>query len=218
MSWLSWRPASRLRFASARPTVAQSAEAAAGLERIRLKADTTTESGRLLVSVFEREEDLLGATVAARTTGLDIIDVFTPYAVHGLDRVMGLRPSRLPWVCFLLGAFGAATMLSFQFWTTAVSWPINVGGKPWNSWPAFVPVTFEVMVLLAGVGTVAAFVWVAGLRPMRQPGLTDLRLTDDRFALVLRQTGDAFDRGAVDAMLSSFHAVAIEERSQEKVS
>ena len=72
---------------------------------------------------------------------------------------MGLRPSRLPWVCFVLGLLGAVAMLLFQYWATAVSWPINVGGKPWNSLPAFVPVTFEVMVLCAGVGTVVAFIW-----------------------------------------------------------
>ena len=132
--------------------------------------------------------------------GLDVVDVFAPYAVHGLDRALGLRPSRLPWVCFVLGLFGAVAMLLFQYWASAVSWPINVGGKPWNSWPAFVPVTFEMMVLCAGVGTVAAFVWVAGLRPGRRSALSDLRVTDDRFALVLRESGSTFDRAGIEAV------------------
>ena len=121
--------------------------------------------GRLIVSVFEREADVIQATAAARKQGLEIADVFGPYASHGLDRALGLRPTRLPWVCFLLGLSGAVTMAAFQYWATAVSWPINVGGKPWNSLPAFVPVTFEIMVLCAGVGTVAAFFWSTGLRP-----------------------------------------------------
>ena len=162
---------------------------------------------RLLVGVFEREEDVRAAASAARNEGLDVVDVFAPYAVHGLDRAMGLRPSRLPWVCFLFGLFGAGAMLLFQYWATAVSWPINVGGKPWNSLPAFVPATFEMMVLCAGVGTVVAFIWVAGLRPGRRSALSDLRVTDDRFALVLRETGSTFDRAAVEALLSRFHAV-----------
>jgi Ni/Fe-hydrogenase subunit HybB-like protein len=167
---------------------------------------------RLLVSVFQREEDVLHATAAARRKGLDIVDVFSPYASHGMARTLGLRPTRLPWVCFLLGLSGAATMAFFQYWATAVSWPINVGGKPWNSWPAFVPVTFEMMVLCAGVGTVAAFIWSAGLRPGRRAALSDLRVTDDRFALVIRENTPELDRAGLERLLSPFHPVTIEER------
>jgi hypothetical protein len=75
-------------------------------------------------------------------------------------------------VCFLLGLSGAGITAGFQYWATAVSWPINVGGKPWNSLPAFVPVTFEMMVLCAGVGTVAAFFWSTGLKPGRVSALS----------------------------------------------
>ena len=164
------------------------------------------------MSIFEREEDVLHATAAARDDRLDIVDVFGPHASPGLDRAMGLRPSRLPWVCFLSGLAGAGTMVLFQYWATAVSWPINVGGKPWNSLPAFVPVTFEVMVLCAGVSTVAAFLWSAGLKPGRPSTLSDLRVTDDRFALVLREQGPTFDRAAAKSLLSRFHPVIIEER------
>jgi hypothetical protein len=152
------------------------------------------------------------AAAAARKHGLEIADVFGPYASHGVDRAMGLRPTRLPWVCFLLGLAGAVTMTVFQYWATAVSWPINVGGKPWNSLPAFVPVTFEIMVLCAGVGTVAAFFYSAGLKPGRRSTLSDLRVTDDRFALALTATGAAADRAAVERLLSPFHPVTIEER------
>jgi len=169
-------------------------------------------SGPLLVSVFEREDDVVQATTAAREQGLEIVDVYAPYAIHGLDRAMGLPPSRLPWVCFLLGLFGAVTMTVFQFWASAVSWPINVGGKPWNSLAAFAPVIFEVTVLCGGVGTVIFFIWWAGLRPGLASPMTDLRVTDDRFALVLRQTGAKFNRSAVEALLKRFHAVRIEER------
>jgi len=165
-----------------------------------------------LVAVFEREDDLLHATAAARNEGLNIVDAFAPHAVHGLDRAMGLPPSRLPWVCFVLGLFGAAAILLFQYWTTAVSWPINVGGKPWNSLPAFIPVTFEVMVLCAGVGTVVAFIWSSGLRPGRRSALSDLRVTDDRFALAIGETA-AFDRASIEKLLSPFHPVTFEERA-----
>jgi len=184
-------------------------------EKIPALPPPETGAGKLephsLVAVFEREEDLLHATVAARKQGLRIMDAFTPHAVHGLDRAMGLRPSRLTWVCFVLGLVGAASMLFFQYWATAMSWPINVGGKPWNSLPAFIPVTFEVMVLCAGVGTVIAFVWSSGLRPGRQSRLSDLRVTDDRFALAIADT-PTFDRASVEKLLSGFHPVSIVAR------
>jgi hypothetical protein len=167
---------------------------------------------RMLVCVFEREEDVLGATAAARKQGLAVAEVFSPYPIHGLSRAIGVRPSRLPLVCLLLGLGSAAAMILFQLWTTAVSWPLNVGGKPWNSLPAFVPVTFEVMVFCAGVGTTLAFLWSTGLRPGRRSSLGDLGVTDDRFVLALRTTEPDLDRTAAAALLSPFHAVKIEER------
>jgi hypothetical protein len=169
-------------------------------------------SQRFLVAVFERDDDVLGAAAAATRARLPVVDVYAPYAIHGLDRAMALKPSRLPWVCFLLGLIGATLKVLFEYWTTAVSWPINVGGKPWNSLPAFVPVTFEVMVLFAGVSTVIAFIWLAGLRPWRRPRLTGLGVTDDRFALVLSSSSAGFDRPAAEMLLAQFHPVSIEER------
>ena len=169
-------------------------------------------SGPVLISVFEDEDHLISATNAAREANLEIVDVFAPYAVHGLDRAMGLPHSRLPWVTFLLGLFGAVSITIFMFWASAVDWPINVGGKPWNSWPAFVPIIFEVTVLLGGVGTVLAFIWWAGLKPGLQSPMSDLRVTDDRFALVLGQTKAGFNRKAVEALLGPFSPVSFLER------
>jgi hypothetical protein len=82
---------------------------------------------RNLMGVFSRENDILGVTRACRERGYEIVDVYAPYPVHGLDRAMGLKPSRIPWLCFALGAFGATAMLAFQIWTSAVDWPANIG-------------------------------------------------------------------------------------------
>lgn len=169
-------------------------------------------SRRVMLGYFEREADVLAATQAVRTAGLKILDVYTPYAVHGLDRAMGLTPSRLPVVCLLLGLFGAAFKVWFEYWTTASSWPINVGGKPWNSLPAFVPVTFEVMVLCAGVSTFLAFLLVTRLRPGRAAVMPHPRVTDDRFVLVVEETDAVFDAPRVAGLFAGFGAVASEER------
>ena len=170
---------------------------------------------RFLLGTFEKEEDILSVTRESHAQGLKIADIYTPYAVHGLDVAGGLKPSRLPWICFFLGLFGAAFKVWFEFWTTAVSWPINVGGKPWNSLPAFVPVTFEVMVLFAGVSTVIGFVIASRLWPGKKAELPDLRVTDDRFVLVLEQTDAAFDPHKVARLFRRHGAVAVEEREME---
>ena len=173
-------------------------------------------SRRLLVSFFDHEEDIVGASRTVREAGFRIADVYTPYAVHGLDKAMGLAPSKLPVVCFLLGLLGAALKVWFEFWTTAVDWPINVGGKPWNSLPAFVPVTFEVMVLCAGVSVVIAFLFVSRLWPGKQAVLADPGVTDHRFVLVIEQADAVFDPIKVHELLKRFHVVRVEERVESE--
>lgn len=173
-------------------------------------------SRRLLVSVFDREKDVVNATKLARENGYDILDVYTPYAVHGLDAAMGLKPSKLPWVCFAFGLTGAAAKLWFQIWTSATNWPINVGGKPLESVPAFVPVTFEIMTLFAGVGTVLAFFFVSKLRPGKKPKVLYEKVTDDEFVLVLIENDAGFDVRTVQEMFAPFHVVRIEERVERE--
>lgn len=172
-------------------------------------------SRRLFLAAFEREEDALGATQASREKGYKIVDVYAPYAVHGMDAAMGLEPSRLPWVCFALGLIGATFKVWFEYWTTWTAWPLNVGGKPWDSLPAFVPVTFEVMVLLAGVSTVLAFFLVCRLYPGKRHRVPIAGITDNRFLLVLEETDAAFDAAKVRRLFEDYNAVQVEERVDE---
>jgi hypothetical protein len=170
--------------------------------------------GRTFVASFATEEEVLAATRAARQQGFRIVDVFTPYAVHGLDQAMGLRPSRLPWACFACGLFGVIFALGFQFWTMTRDWPMNVGGKPWNSLPAYVPITFEVMVLLSGLGVVLAFLLHCRLIPGRHAAIPLPRVTDDRFVLVLDGAEATLEAEAPRQLLEELHAVHVEEREE----
>ena len=169
-------------------------------------------SDRVLLATFDHENDLLAAVAAVREKELRIVDAFTPYAVHGLDRAMGLRPSRLTWVCFICGMIGATGMLWFEHWSASVSWSLDVGGKPWNSLPSDVPVAFEAAVLLAGFGSVFALFAVCRLYPGKQPRQVNPRVTDDRFVLVIDETDAAFDADAVNRLLAEFNVVETEER------
>jgi hypothetical protein len=167
---------------------------------------------RLYVAYFEEEERILAATRAAREAGLPLHDVFTPYAVHGMDEAMGLRPSRLTWVCFGAALVGLAAGLGLQYYASAVSWPINVGGKPFNSFPAFIPVAFELTVLSAALVTVAALLLRTRLRPRAQ-GHALPRVTDDRFALAFSTDRSGFNEARA-ARLSALHG-AVESRYEE---
>jgi hypothetical protein len=166
---------------------------------------------RVLIGDFTTEEDVLGAARAARDHGFRIADAYTPYPVHGLDRAMGLRPSRLPWAWFLYGLVGVAFALSSQYWAMARSWPINVGGKPWNSLPAYVPVTFEVMVLLAGLGGVLTFLLRCRLLPGKKATPLFRGVTDDAFVLVLEHPAGAGEESAARQLLRDFRAVRVAE-------
>lgn len=170
---------------------------------------------RQMFGVFNSEEEIISAIRLSREKGYKIIDVYTPYAVHGLDRAMGLKPSRLPWATLALGVIGASFKVWFEFWTTAVDWPINIGGKPFNSLPAFVPVTFEVMVLLAGVGTVITFLFICKLFPGKRAQIPHQRVTSDKFVILLEGYDASFDEDEVRELLKRLGAVEIIERIAE---
>lgn len=156
----------------------------------------------LLQASFDEEAVLLRAAHAVRRAGLEIADAYTPYAVHGLDEAMGLRRSRLTWVCFAAGLTGATCAMLFQLWTSAVSWPLNVGGKPFASVPAFIPVTFELTVLSAALASAFFFFFRSRLYPGR-PAAPPPQVTDDRFVLVVA------DSDAARRVLSAAGAVSL---------
>ncbi len=155
---------------------------------------------RLFLAWFVDEHAVLAATRGARAAGFRVHDVYTPYAVHGIEEAMGLRRSRLGVACAAFGALGLGLALLFQIWTSAFDWPINVGGKPMNSFPAFVPVAFEVTVLFAALGTVAALFVRARLAPRARPAIAFEGVTTDQFVLALEATGGGFDAEEAGAL------------------
>jgi hypothetical protein len=167
-------------------------------------------SSNNIIAAFAGEKDLLEAVAAVRKRGWPVVEAYTPYAVHGLDTALGYSRSRLPVACFVCGLLGAALALGFQFWATATSWPLNVGGQPWNSLPAFVPVTFEAMVLCAGLGVVLALLLCCRLYPGKETALPMAGLTDNRFVLVLDETEVATSE-EVRGLLKEHHAVSVTE-------
>ena len=166
---------------------------------------------RLHVGTFEDEHTLLTAVRACNQAGVEVVDVITPYPLHGLDEELGLRRSRLPWVCLAGGAAGLAIGLWFQYWSSATDWPIDVGGRPFDSLPAFMVVAFEMTILIAGLTTAAALLWRNRLWPGRKPDSGLERSTDDGLLLVLREGDASFAPGTHAALLREHGASEIRE-------
>jgi Protein of unknown function (DUF3341) len=165
-----------------------------------------------LVATFSDADSLLRAVPPLREACFRIYDVHAPFPIHGLDEAMQVRRTRLPLVTLAAGLTGLALAIALQGYTNLVDWPLNVGGKPTNSALAFVPISFELTVLLGGLGTVAAFLLRARLFPGKQPRLPAARVTDDRFALVLRRPEDEPAARRAWRLLEELGAQEIEER------
>ncbi|MEE9392806.1 MAG: DUF3341 domain-containing protein [Planctomycetota bacterium] len=144
------------------------------------------EYALLHYGAFEDDRAACAAANDCSKNGIEIVDVYGPYPIHGIDKAMGLKPSRLTWACFLFGLTSLICALLLQYWTSAFDWPTNVGGKPYESLPAFIPVAFEMTVLFAGLGTVGTFLVWARLFPGKRAILTKARVNDDRFVIVVR--------------------------------
>ncbi len=164
-----------------------------------------------VVGIFETEEDIIDATTKTRGTGYDIHDTYAPYAVHGLPEAMGLKPSLLPWACLLFGLAGFTAAITGQFWIAGVDWPVNVGGRPFNSLPAYLPVMFELIVLFGGVGVTITMLARNRLYPGKRERLIHPEVTHNRFGLAVERTDASFDLKEVTALWSRYHVVEIKE-------
>jgi hypothetical protein len=176
-------------------------------------------SHKIVVVSFASEEHLLEAVRAAREHHCHIVDIYSPYPVHGLEELLGWRRSWLPVAALMCGMAGVGFAFWFQFWTTGFwlgeGWRINVGGRPWNSLPAFVPVAFETMVLLSGFGVVLALLFRCGLYPgsPNRPPLAGL--TDSRFALAVRDPGTLTGPVAIRHLFQQCHALELKEQNED---
>ncbi|NND07078.1 MAG: DUF3341 domain-containing protein [Saprospiraceae bacterium] len=148
----------------------------------------------VLFGLYDDEEVLLTAVKNARTAHLDIMDVYSPFPVHGLDPILGLSESRIHQAGFVFGLIGTLTAFLFMTWVFTRDWPIIFGGKPYWSVPAFIPIIFELTVLFASIGMVVTYYAVNGQGPGVSNPVLDDRITDDKFCVAFDVTDTAVDR------------------------
>ena len=133
--------------------------------------------------VWADKQQFLSAVERLKQQGFKGFSAVTPFAVHGLEELMGIKRSWIPWVTFIFGLGGCLFGLWFTWWTSAVSWPLIIGGKPFWSLPAFVPVIFECTILLGALATAGALFYACGL-PDFDLSVLDKDLTSHKFAVV----------------------------------
>lgn len=166
-----------------------------------------------VLAIFEDDEALLKGAEKAKDKKIDIYDIYTPFPVHGLDEALGIKRSILPYVTFGAGAAGLTFALALQIWTSAVDWPIVVGGKPFASIPAFIPVSFELTVLFAAHTTVLAFLVLNKLFPGKKPVIFDRHQTDHRFVLAVEKEKVNVDE--MTSMMTELGAVEVKVQNVE---
>jgi hypothetical protein len=143
---------------------------------------------KFVVGCFDDENVLFPAVKKVRLAGYKIHDVYTPYAVHGLDHAIGLRETSLHTAGFIYGISGTTIALGCMGWIFTSDWPLNIGGKPHFPLPAFIPITFETTVLLSAVGMVLTFCYLCQLAPFVKKHHFHPRATDDLFVMVIECT------------------------------
>jgi hypothetical protein len=166
-----------------------------------------------IVGIFEDEEVLLKAVEDSRDKGVKIHEVYSPYPVHGLDEALGYKRSRLPIAAFLFGMTGTSLALLMQFWMLGYDWPMIIGGKNHASLPPFVPVTFELTVLLAAFGMVGTFFIVSDMKPYKYPRQFDLRSTDDKHVMAIDLANNKLSKDELASILKSNGASEVNEKN-----
>jgi hypothetical protein len=149
-----------------------------------------------VLAEFDDPGTLLGAARRAHEAGWRDLDAFTPFPVHGLAEAIGFHKTRVPLITLVGGLTGLVAGFALQYWVHVIAYPMNVGGRPFNSWPAFVPVTFECTILLAAFSAVMGMLALNGLPRPHHPlfNVPAFQLaSQDRFFLCLESKDPKFE-------------------------
>jgi hypothetical protein len=138
-----------------------------------------------VVGIFDDEDVLLSGIKKVLDSGIKIQEVYSPFPVHGIDDALGIKRTRLPIAAFLFGLTGTSLALLMQIWMLGYDWPMIIGGKNHASLPPFIPVTFELTVLLSALGMVGTFMIVSDLKPYKWPRQFDIRSTEDKHVMAV---------------------------------
>ncbi|GAB4473038.1 MAG: DUF3341 domain-containing protein [Thermoflexibacter sp.] len=165
-----------------------------------------------LVGIFGDQDDLLHGVEDIRKKGVKIYEVFTPFPVHGLEHALGYQRSWTPKAAFMFGFLGTCLAIIMQVGMMVIDWPMVIGGKPYLAIPDFVPVTFELTVLLASYGMTLTFLFVKGYLPHKVPRIFDIRATDDKHVMAIDLANNSLSEEQIRSILKDVHAEEVYRR------
>jgi hypothetical protein len=165
-----------------------------------------------VMAEFPSGDALLAGLRALREVGLSRFDAFTPYEVDGLQEALGVPRSRVPWIALAVGLTAGVAAYLLQWWINVVSYPLDIGGRPYHSAPAFIPITFEMTILFASTAALISALVLGGLPALWHPvfeveGFD--RATIDRFWLAVDASDPQLDRAGVTAALETAGALSV---------
>jgi hypothetical protein len=163
-----------------------------------------------MAAIFTTEEAFLNAAKATYGAGFRKFDAISPYPVHGMEEACHIKRSWIPYVAMVMGLIGLTSGLAFTYWTSVVNWPINVGGKPFFSLPAFIPIMFELTILLAALSAVVSLFIATGL-PRIDPPTIDPDLTCHKFAIFIPQNDSGYNESKIEDMFRTLGASEIKK-------
>jgi hypothetical protein len=162
-----------------------------------------------LLAEFEQGGELVAGAHQAYAAGYRLMNGYTPIPVHGLTEALGQKPSRLPLLALAGGILGGITAFSMLYYASVISYPINIGGRPLNSWPAFLPITFELTVLGASFASFFGMLALNGLPHPHHPlfNVPEFKLASrNRFFLCIQARDPQFRLDETRRFLESLHA------------
>ncbi len=169
-----------------------------------------------MMAEFDNPTDLVKATEHAYAAGYRKMDAYSPYPIEELSDALGFRKNRVPLVVLVGGILGGLSGYLLQYWISAVSFPENIGGRPYNSWPAFIIVTFEMTILFGGISAVVGMLGLNGLPMPYHPVFNNPRFTSvtrDRFFLCIEAADPKFDVVSTGTFLMGLKAIDVTEVS-----
>ena len=167
-----------------------------------------------LMAEFDSATDLVAAADRTREAGYKKIDAYSPFPVEGLAEAIGFHHDLVPLVTLIGGIIGGTTGFLMQYWMSAISYPVNIGGKPYNSWPAFIIITFEMTILFAAGSAVFGMLALNGLPMPYHPAFNVPRFalaTKDRFFLIVFASDKKYDAAATRRFLEALNPRSIAE-------
>ena len=173
-------------------------------------------TGRLhgVMAEFSAPEALVAAVSAAKDAGYTRLDAFSPFPLREVAERLGVRPSVIPWIAWMTGFVGAVIQYGSQYWMNAVDYPLNVGGRPLHSWPAFIPSTLIVAILWASAATLLSMLLIIRLPRLHHPVFAVPgfeRASEDRFFLLILSEDPLFDAPLARAFLQALAPVAVQD-------